>query len=248
MFRSFIATIAVLSVFVAMAAGEAPLPRPWSRSLFSTPPYRAGLDWAVLYKDQPSLFISAGFPHPTQLGPGLFTAKFSVTSGLQQAIKADRYRAQRVRWSGYLRTLDVGSVWNDDPTGETRTVASRDSSPGAGLYVVIDSRDAIVLYAMTRDRLTGAHDWTKVDMVFDVPSQSVLITLGVFLAGQGQLWASGFAFEEVSSSVPSTSDLDLTSTQIYDYTFARHKKRLKEYRRSPDVPVLQLQGRGSKTP
>jgi hypothetical protein len=85
-------------------------------------------------------------------------------------------------------------------------------------------------------------------MVFDVPSQSVLITLGVFLAGQGQLWASGFAFEEVSSSVLSTSDLDLTSTQIYDYTFARHKKRLKEYRRSPDVPVLQLQGRGSKRP
>jgi hypothetical protein len=113
---------------------------------------------------------------------------------------------------------------------------------------VIDSRDAIILYAMTRDRLTGAHDWTKVEMVFDVPSQSALITLGAFLAGQGQLWASGFAFEEVSSSVPSTSDLDLTGTQIYDYTFAAHKKHLKEYRTSPDVPVLQIQGRRPKSP
>lgn len=246
MFRATVATIAVLSANVAVAADDVPLPKPWSRSFFSKPPFRAGLDWAVLYQGQPSLFISAAFPHPTQIGPGLWTAKFSVTSGLQQAIKADRYRAQRVRWSGYLHTSDVGSVWNEDPNGATLTVASRDSSPGAGLYVVIDSRDAAVLYAMTRDRLTGANDWTKVEMVFDIPSQSALISLGVFLAGKGQLWASGFAFEEVSSSVPSTLDLDLTGTQIYDYTFAAHKKRLKEYRRSPEVPVLQIQERRPK--
>ncbi len=125
----------------------------------------------------------------------------------------------------------------------TRTLSTtREKIPGAGLDVMIDSRDATVLYGMTQDRLIGTHDWIKAEMVFDVPTESVLITLGIFLSGKGRLWASGFAFEEVSSSQPRTSDFDLTRTQTYDDTVARHKKRLSRYRGSLDVPVLQIEG------
>jgi len=155
---------------------------------------------------------------------------------VQQAIKANRYRGLRVRWSAFLGTQDVSSVWGN----RNKTPAETASSPGAGLYVVIDSREATVLYTMTRDRLLGTNDWTRVEMIFDVPAQSVLITIGFFLAGEGKAWAGGFALERVGPTIEKTPDLDLTDTQIYDYTFARHKKRLKEYKRSPDVPVLRI--------
>jgi len=239
MFRRLVVVVVFLSSFVTAASGEPPLPKPWRRSLFNQPPYEAGLDQAVLYEGRPSIFIRAEFPHLTEIGPGKFTAKFSAVSGVRQAIKADRYRGQRVRWSGYLHTNGAGSVWSDGFTGAHRSAASQSTSPGAGLYVVVDSRDGTVLYAMTRDRLIGENDWTKLEIVFDVAPQSALVTLGIFLAGKGELWATGFGFEEVSPSLPTTSYLDLTGTQIYDYTFARHKKRLKEYGRLPDAPVLQ---------
>ncbi len=137
-----------------------------------------------------------------------------------------------------MRTEDVGDVFNNDAHEVTRLNASRDSSPGAGLYVMIDSREATVLYAMTSARLIGTNKWTKVEMVFDVPAPSVLITIGFFLAGKGKVWAAGFRFEEVGPLTETTFNLDLTSEQRYDYTVARHKKRLKEYARSPDTPLL----------
>jgi len=226
------AAVGVLAVLVVAAASEAPLPRPWSRSLFDKPPYRAGVDQGVLYDGQPSLFIDAAFPPPTQVGPGVYIAKFSVISGVQQEIKADRYRGQRMRWYGYLRTEDVGSVWNDDPR----------SGRGAGLYVIGDSRADTVLYAMTRDGLIGTNSWTRVEMVFDVPTQSLLITIGFFLAGKGRVWAAGFGFEEITSPTEPIDDLDLAREQRYDYTVARHKKRLKQYARSLDAPGFHIRG------
>jgi hypothetical protein len=241
MLRIPMAKIAVLNLLAEMALAQVPLPRQWSRSLFAKPPYRAGVDSTVCYESQPSLFIDGIFSPPTPVGPGVFTAKFSVVSGVRQAIKADRYRGRKVRWSAYLRTEHAGSVWNDDPPGATRIEAVKDTSPGAGLYVMIDSREDTLLYAMTKDRLVGTNNWTRLDMIFDVPLQSALVTIGVFLSGQGKLWATAFAFEEVSPSLPTTFDLNLTRTQIYDYTFAWHKKRLKEYARAPDAPILGIQ-------
>jgi hypothetical protein len=244
MSRTFVATISLLSVLVVTAAGEARLPRPWSQSLFDRSPYRVGVDPSVVYDSQPSLFINAGFSPQTQVGPGVYTVKFSVASGVRQAIKADRYRGRRMRWSGSLRTENVGSVWNNDPPAVTQVAASRDSSPGAGLYVISDSREDTVLYAMTRVRLLGTNDWRKVELVFDVPAPSVLITVGFFLAGKGNLWAAGFGFEEVAPTTELTFALDLTrAEQTYQDRFARHKKRLKEYARSPDAPVLHISGR-----
>jgi len=109
---------------------------------------------------------------------------------------------------------------------------------------MIDSRDAVVLYSMTRDRLLGTNAWTKVEMILDVPDESQLITLGFFLAGKGRVWVGGFGFEDNNEPVNRTLDLDLTDTQRYDYLVAQHKKRLKDYARSPDTPVLQIKASG----
>jgi hypothetical protein len=77
-------------------------------------PYRAGVDTSVLYGGQPSLSIDGVGSPPTQIGPGTDAAKFSVASGVRQAIRADRYRGRRIRLSEYLRTEGVGGVWSHD--------------------------------------------------------------------------------------------------------------------------------------
>jgi len=227
-------TIALFGIYAGTALGAPPLPRPWKSGQHG----RVRVDSSVLYEGQPSFSIEFGFPPQTQIGPGLFTAKYSVISAVYQEIKADQYRGRRIRWSGYMRTNDVGSVWNREPPVASRIAASAERSPGAGLFVINDSCEATVLYAMTRDRLIGTNDWTKVEMIFDVPVQSAIITIGFFLSGKGRLWAAGFALEEVTPATEATFDLDLTDEQKYDYTFARHKKRLKQYARSPYAPVL----------
>lgn len=38
-----------------------------------------------------------------------------------------------------------------------------------------------------------------------------------------------------------TFALDLIRTQIYEDAFAMHKKRVKEYARAPDAPILGIQ-------
>jgi hypothetical protein len=108
--------------------------------------------------------------------------EISVVSGVQQVIKAEAYRGRRMRWTAHLLTEDLSSVWKNDSIGATRTAATRDNSPRAGVYLFIDSRDAILKYVMTRDRLLGTNDWTMVETVFDVPTDGVVITVGFFLA------------------------------------------------------------------
>ena len=137
MSRMGIVAAAVVTVAFVMAASGASLPKPWVRSLFTYAPYQAGVDTEVPYEGQPSLFIGAAFSPPTHIDRGVWTAKFSVASGIRQAIRADRYRARRVRWLGYLHTIDVGSPWESVSGRARRAVASDESSPGAGLYVVI---------------------------------------------------------------------------------------------------------------
>ncbi len=230
------------------------LPHPWIRSFWN---YKVGVDPTVGYDGQPSYFIDYG-PLPTpphQIGPGRFTVLYDTNSGICQSIKADRCRRRRMRWAAYLRTDRVADVW--DITGpETRRLRTslmannleyRKVRPGAGLYVLLDSKVGTLLYAMTgdgtmgtADRLRGTTDWSNVEMIFDVPSQTMVITIGFFLAGTGKIWANRFRFDEVGSSIETTEgrDLDLTETQIYKNTFALHKKRLRQYSNLQEAPIF----------
>jgi hypothetical protein len=247
----FLLSIGLLSLVAVTEVTAAPLPHPWKRSLFDLGPNRVGADSIVRYDNEPSLFINAAFPPPGQkVGPGRYTAAVPVTSGVSQTIKADRYRGKIMRWSAYMRTEEIGSVWDDnnqppeivDLNARVRSISESGArSPGAGLYAMIDSPENTLLYTMTRDRLIGTHGWTKVELYLDVSPQSALITIGFFLASKGKLWVSGFRFEEVTAPYDEVKSLDLTNEQqTYDYLIARHKKRMKDYSRSPYAPVLQM--------
>ena len=45
--------------------------------------------------------------------------------------------------------------------------------------------------------------------MLDVPQDAAVISIGVLLSGQGQIWFDNAAFQEVDLSIPTTT-LDLT--------------------------------------
>jgi hypothetical protein len=110
---------------------------------------------------------------------------------LMQESLPDKYLGKRIRMSGLVKTKDV-TDW-------------------AGLWLRIDqkgSNDVLGFDNMKngkKDRsITGTTDWTKYEIVLDVPIHASRLAYGALLGGTGQIWFDQIQFEVVDSSVPTT--------------------------------------------
>ena len=56
-----------------------------------------------------------------------------------------------------------------------------------------------------RRQLKATNDWTKQEVILDVPEESTNIAFGIIFSGSGKMWADDFSFEIVDESVPVTS-------------------------------------------
>ena len=130
----------------------------------------------------------------TTAASGKFSASITAKSDasangfgtLMQMIDADNYRGARWKLSGYLKTSDAtrAQMWMR-VDGPDRKIVSFDN---------MDSRP-----------VTGTTGWTRYEIVLDVPSDSVDIAFGFFLAQAGTVWGDNFKLEKVESTVPVTS-------------------------------------------
>jgi hypothetical protein len=109
-----------------------------------------------------------------------------------QRIRADDYRGRRLRLSGYIKT--------------------NGSEARGNLWMRVDGQDTVNLAFdnMAGRQIQGTNDWTKCEIVLDVPQTAATITLGAILAGKGQMWVDDLMLETVTSEVNST-DLKRTS-------------------------------------
>jgi hypothetical protein len=107
---------------------------------------------------------------------------------LMQMFKADTFRGKRVRMSGYVRAKDVGD-W-------------------AGLWMRVDGPkgDAVAFDNMQRRAIKGTSDWTRYEIVLDVPDEAQEIAFGLLLTGKGQVWMDDLNFEVVGKEVPTTAE------------------------------------------
>jgi hypothetical protein len=105
---------------------------------------------------------------------------------MQQSIRADLYRGQRVRLSGYVKT--------GAPMAGTAALWMRVDGPAES-----ESTDY-----MQQRPVVQATDWTRHDVVLDVPRDAVGISFGVLLDGQGQVWLDDVALEPVGRDVALT--------------------------------------------
>jgi hypothetical protein len=122
---------------------------------------------------------------------GVYIKSISLRSAagvLRQTIKSDHYRGKRVRFSGYVRS-EVSEGW-------------------AGLWMRVDGEHGqrLGLDNMQNRPIKGTTDWTKYEIVLDVPVNSIALTFGVVLAGKGEVWADDLRIEAARPDVP-TSDV-----------------------------------------
>ena len=98
-----------------------------------------------------------------------------------QKIDAARYRGQRVRLSGYLRTGGVRG-W-------------------AGMWLRVDPKDgpALEFENMQRRPLVGSNDWKAYQIELDVAEEAEEIHFGCLLVGQGEVWFDDVQLQPVGT-------------------------------------------------
>jgi hypothetical protein len=112
---------------------------------------------------------------------------------LMQNCLPDNYLGKRVRMTGYMKTKDV-SDWS----GFWFRIDEKGSSNSLGFDNMHDGK---------KDRsVKGTSDWTKYEIVLDVPLKASNLAYGALLVGTGQIWFDNINFEVVDTSVPTTGD------------------------------------------
>jgi hypothetical protein len=118
------------------------------------------------------------------------TAEKDKFGSLVQAIRPDKYRGKRIRFSGYVKTEDVG---------ENVQLWVRVDGPGMR---------ALDFSNMDKRSIKGTTDWKKYDLVIDVPAEAEAIVFGAFLGGTtGRAWIDDLQLESVGNDTPKTSNV-----------------------------------------
>jgi hypothetical protein len=108
---------------------------------------------------------------------------------LMQEFAADDYRGKRLRLSAWVKVADVGD-W-------------------AGLWMRVDGpvNKSLAFDNMQNRALKGTKDWTRCEIVLDVPNEADGIFYGVLVSGAGKAWLSDLKFEIVDRSVAVTDQM-----------------------------------------
>ncbi len=108
---------------------------------------------------------------------------------LMQSLSPSGYSGQRIKLSAYIKSEDV-KEW-------------------AGLWMRVDAGKKIASFDNMQDRpIAGNTEWTKYEIVLDVPQESTNISFGVLLSGTGIVWFDDLEFETVSKDVKTTGDMN----------------------------------------
>jgi len=82
-----------------------------------------------------------------------------------------------------------------------------DQATRAQMWMRVDGPEkAILAFDNMESRIvSGTTDWTRYEIVLDVPQSSIAIAFGFFLGGSGKVWGDDFRIEKVDVTVPTTS-------------------------------------------
>jgi len=115
---------------------------------------------------------------------------------LVQQFASDNYKGKRLKLTGFLRTKHV-----DKWAGLLMQVEGKIINPVTGK----EERKVLTNDNMYNRFVSGTTDYTKYEIVLDVPDSSSDIVYGLRLTGSGQIWLDQVSFEVVGKDVPVTS-------------------------------------------
>ena len=130
--------------------------------------YQIGLDKSVYMTGSCSAFLESK------------DKKIEGFGTIMQTCLADEYLGKRVKMTSYIKSKDI-SNW-------------------AGMWLRIDSKEQgkMLGFDNMQDRaIRGTTDWTKYEIILDVPEESATINFGVLLNGTGKIWLDNISFEIV---------------------------------------------------
>lgn len=116
---------------------------------------------------------------------------------LMQQSKPDKFLGKRIKMTGYLKAENL-SDWS-------------------GLWLRVDqagSQQSLSFDNMQDRAIKGSKDWTKYEIVLDVPTNASMLAFGALLNGSGQIWFDNITFEIVDSSVKPTGSINAGQSNI----------------------------------
>jgi hypothetical protein len=174
------------------------VPTGWVKAGSHPSEYEVGVDSSVRHSGRGSGYVKA--TATTLHGFGT----------LMQTAGAGGYLGKRIRLSAFVKSENVASGWaglwlriDGAPQGQnqTPTVQGFDN--------------------MQRRPIKGTTDWTRADIVLDVPSEAIDLAFGILLAGDGEVWLDDVTFEVVPLSVPVTGTAARVNTSPSNLDFEK---------------------------
>lgn len=167
----------------APAAAASGAPKGWWKNGSKPDAYDVGIDPTQPYKQPISVYVKSLDPKTSE---GTF-------GGMMQMCRAESFRGKRLKFTGYVKTLDVVGTAN------------------LWFRVDGDSGKLLAFDNMQNRPIKGTTDWKEYSVVLDVPETATALAFGIFVQGAGMAWLNDVQLIEVSSSVKSTKMEDVTS-------------------------------------
>ncbi|HET6557569.1 MAG TPA: helix-turn-helix domain-containing protein [Prolixibacteraceae bacterium] len=130
--------------------------------------YSIGLDKSVYKSGGSSAFLES------------MDEKIEGFGTLMQTSSAEEYLGKRIKMTAFVKSDKVVD-W-------------------AGMWFRVDSKESrkSLSFDNMQDRpIKGSNDWTKCEIILDVPEESGTLNYGVLLSGTGKVWFDNITFEVV---------------------------------------------------
>lgn len=141
---------------------------------------------------------------------------------LNQAMKPDAFRGKRVRYSAWVKTDSISSA------------------AGAGLWMRVDGADVgetLQFDNMFNRPIPALGDWTRHEVVLDVPEASSYLIWGLIVNGRGRAWIDDIRLDVVDQTISTTHRPGSEKHAPHDLTAERIAATKRARENAPVVPV-----------
>lgn len=162
------------------------IPHGWLKAGSHPAEYEVGIDSSTYHGGHASGYVKA------------ITKDLHGFGTLMQMTGPGEYLGKRVRLSAFVKAQMV-TDW-------------------AGLWMRVDgpvegNQPKFLAFDNMQGRpIKGTIDWTRVEIVLDVPAEATDIAFGILLSRDGQVWLDDLKFDVVPTSVPVTGSSGVQTT------------------------------------
>ena len=172
-------SILILSVVSLMIFGFTTneLPKNWFKSGSKSESYKVATDSIIFQSGKKSVSIAS------------LDSSIEGFETIMQYCSARNFLGTRIKMTGYIKSENVAD-W-------------------AGMWLRIDSKtqgESLGFDNMQDRPIIGNSDWTKCEIVMDVPAESITLNFGALISGTGKIWFDNVTFEILDNASPKVSE------------------------------------------